>query len=64
MLEQLQIENLTKRFGTVIANDRVTFDVRRGEIHCLFGENGAGKSTILHSIFGLNDIFGGFCVGK
>ena len=52
MLEQLQIENLTKRFGTVIANDGVKFDVRRGEIHCLFGENGAGKSTLAECIFG------------
>jgi simple sugar transport system ATP-binding protein len=52
MLEQLQIKNLTKRFGTVIANDRVTFDVRRGEIHCLFGENGAGKSTLAECIYG------------
>ena len=52
MLEQLQIENLTKRFGTVIANDRVTFDVRRGEIHCLFGENGAGKSNLAECIYG------------
>ncbi len=42
----LQTENLTKRFGEVIANNDVTFDVVAGEIHCLFGENGAGKSTL------------------
>lgn len=52
MPEQLQIENLTKRFGTVVANDGVKFDVRRGEIHCLFGENGAGKSTLAECIYG------------
>jgi simple sugar transport system ATP-binding protein len=42
----LQTEDLTKRFGEVIANSDVTFDVEAGEIHCLFGENGAGKSTL------------------
>ena len=50
MQEQLQIENLTKRFGTVVANDQVKFNVLRGEIHCLFGENGAGKSTLAECI--------------
>ena len=52
MQEQLQIENLTKRFGTVVANDQVKFNVLRGEIHCLFGENGAGKSTLAECIYG------------
>ncbi|SVB51913.1 uncharacterized protein METZ01_LOCUS204767, partial [marine metagenome] len=52
MQEQLQIENLTKRIGTVVANDQVKFNVLRGEIHCLFGENGAGKSTLAECIYG------------
>lgn len=48
----LRVENLTKIFPRVLANDRVSFDVRRGEIHCLLGENGAGKTTITECIYG------------
>lgn len=52
MSTALRVEGLTKRFAGVTANDNVDFDLRRGEIHCLFGENGAGKSTLSSCIFG------------
>ena len=48
----LKIENLTKRFPGVLANDNVSIDVRHGEIHCLLGENGAGKSTLSETLYG------------
>ena len=49
----LRLEGVTKRFPGVVANDRIDFDVRRGEVHALLGQNGAGKSTLAHIISGL-----------
>ena len=49
----LDIQNLSKSFGSVHANRDITLDVRRGEIVALLGENGAGKSTLVNQIFGL-----------
>ncbi len=49
----LEIENLSKSFGSVHANRDITLHVDRGEIVALLGENGAGKSTLVNQIFGL-----------
>jgi len=49
----IEMENITKEFPGVLANDRVTLQLRRGEVHALLGENGAGKSTLMSILFGL-----------
>ena len=49
----LEMRNICKRFPGVIANDNVTFDLRRGEVHTLLGENGAGKSTLMNILYGM-----------
>ena len=41
----IEMLNITKRFPGIIANDNITLQLRKGEIHALLGENGAGKST-------------------
>ena len=47
------VKDLEKRFGDFLAVDRVTFDVRAGEIFGLLGANGAGKSTAIRMLCGL-----------
>ncbi len=49
----LIVNNVTKRYGKLIANDHVSFEINSGEISVLLGPNGAGKSTIIKSIAGL-----------
>ncbi len=49
----LSVRGLTKHFGEVIANDHIDLDVEEGEIHGLLGENGAGKSVLSSTIYGL-----------
>ena len=49
----LEARNITKQFPGVLANDRVSFQLHRGEILALLGENGAGKSTLMNIIYGL-----------
>ena len=49
----IEMLNITKRFPGIIANDNITLQLRRGEIHALLGENGAGKSTLMSVLFGL-----------
>jgi branched-chain amino acid transport system ATP-binding protein len=48
----LQTENLTKRFGGVLASDGVNLDVQRGELHAIIGPNGAGKTTLIGQLTG------------
>lgn len=49
----IEMLNITKKFPGIIANDNVTLQLNKGEIHALLGENGAGKSTLMSVLFGL-----------
>ncbi len=56
VLEQeyaIEMLHITKRFPGIVANDDITIQLKKGEIHALLGENGAGKSTLMSVLFGL-----------
>ncbi len=49
----LSMKNITKRFGSVVANDKVNLDIMKGEILALLGENGSGKTTLMNMLSGI-----------
>lgn len=48
----LRLDRISKRFGALLANDAISFDLKQGEIVALLGENGAGKTTLMNILFG------------
>ncbi|MGF6375922.1 ABC-type uncharacterized transport system ATPase subunit [Clostridiales Family XIII bacterium PM5-7] len=51
----VKFENISMQFPGVLANDNVSFDIKKGEVFALVGENGAGKSTLMNVLYGINE---------
>ncbi|TNK94855.1 sugar ABC transporter ATP-binding protein, partial [Mycoplasmopsis pullorum] len=52
-INAIEFVDLSKSFGSIKANQNISFAVKKGTIHALIGENGAGKSTLMSILFGL-----------
>ena len=55
----IEMLNITKRFPGIVANDNITLQLKKGEIHALMGENGAGKSTLIKVLTGVHEFESG-----
>jgi simple sugar transport system ATP-binding protein len=53
MSATIEMKNIVKRFGQLVANDHINLSLREGEILCILGENGAGKTTLMNILYGL-----------